>query len=59
MNQLMEEFRAQEVLNRISDETKNMLDVQGAQDNEDVLDEGLEEIKMLVADFAKEIPRLN
>ena len=52
MNQLMEEFKAQEILNRISDETRNMLDGQGAQENEDVVDEGLEEIKMSVADFS-------
>ena len=52
MNQLMEEFKAQEILNRISDETRNMLDGQGAQENEDVVDEGLEEIKISVADFS-------
>ena len=51
MNQIMEEFKAQEVLNRISEETGNMLDAQGAQDNEDVLDEGLEELRMPIADF--------
>ena len=52
MNQLMEEFKAQEILNRISNETRNVLDGQGAQENDDVLDEGLEEIKMSVADFS-------
>ena len=40
MNEIIDEINAQETLNQISDEVKDTLDGQGAQDNSEILDEG-------------------
>ena len=53
MNEIIEEMNAQERLNEVSDEVKNRLDGQGAQDNLDVLDEGYEEIQRPKIDFSQ------
>ena len=53
MNVILEEMRVQETLDQVSDEVKERLDGQGAQDNSEVLDEGLEEVVRPTMDFSQ------
>ena len=53
MNVILEELRVQETLDQVSDEVKERLDGQGAQDNSEVLDEGLEEVARPTMDFSQ------
>ena len=53
MNELIEEVKAYEALNHISDEIKESLDAQGAQEDSDVLNESLEEVQRPIIDFSK------
>ena len=48
MNEVMEELRA----NMASDEISNILDGQGAQDDADVIEEGLEETNRPEIDYS-------
>ena len=52
INELIEEMKAQEILNHIPDEIKDNLDGQGAQNNSDILDEGLEDVQRPTTDFS-------
>ena len=51
MNELLEEVKAHEALNHISDGLNDILDGEGAQENEDIIDEGLEDIPKPTIDF--------
>ena len=43
MNKIIEEVKAYEAMNHISDEIKETLDAQGAQEDSDILNQNLEE----------------
>ena len=53
MQEFIEKIRLQEALNNVEDDIKDRLDGQGAQDNEDVIAEGLEEIQRPEIDFSE------
>ena len=53
MNAMLDEMKAQEELNRLSDEIGERLDGQGAQDDEDVLEQGFEEMPRPSTDFSE------
>ena len=52
MNEMVEEFKAQEALNHLSNETMDTLDGQGVQEDLDALDESLEELQRPDIDFS-------
>ena len=53
MNAMLDEMKAQEELNRLSDEIGERLDGQGAQDDLDVLEQGFEEMPRPSTDFSE------
>ena len=61
MNELIEEVKAYEALNHISDEIKENSDAQGAQEDSEVLNQSLEELQRPIIDdgFVNDQPNQN
>ena len=53
LNEMIEEFKAQDSLNHIPDDIMDMLDGEGAQNNSNVFDDSFEEIQPPEVDCSK------